>query len=81
MDAAVQYNFPHSMMTYILVIWNALHVTSMMNNLISPFMMQEVGIMLYDTPKIKVENPMVEDHSIYFQETGFRIPLKFQANI
>ena len=38
-DAAVQYNFPHSMMTYILFIRDSLHVTSMTNNLIPPFMM------------------------------------------
>ena len=45
-DAAVQYNCTHSIMTYILVIWNALHVTSMTNNPPSPFMMQEAGIMV-----------------------------------
>ena len=39
-DTAVQYGCPHSMMTYILVIWNALHVTSTKIGLIPPFMMQ-----------------------------------------
>ena len=69
-DAAVQCNFPHSIMTYIPVIHNALYVTSMTNTTTPPFMIQEAGIMVYDTPKIQVENPTVEDHSIYFQETG-----------
>ena len=32
--------------------------------------------MAYDTPTIKVDNPMVEDHYIYFQETGLRTPLQ-----
>ena len=32
--------------------------------------------MVNDTPKIQLENPTVEDHSIYFQETGLRIPLQ-----
>ena len=40
-EKSVQYDCPHSMMTYILVIWYALHITSMTNNLIPPFMMQE----------------------------------------
>ena len=39
-------------------------------------MMQETGIMVYDTPKIQVENPTVEDHSVYFQEAGLRTPLQ-----
>ena len=39
-------------------------------------MMGEARVVVYDTPKIQVENPTVEDHSIYFQETGLRIPLQ-----
>ena len=50
-DAALQYNCPHSMMTYILVIHNALHVTSMTNNMTPPSMIQEAGIMVYNTPR------------------------------
>ena len=69
-DVAVQYECPHRMMTYILVIRYALHVTTMTNILTPPFMMRETVIMVYDTPKIQVENPTVEDHSNYFQETG-----------
>ena len=76
MDAAVLYDFPHSMMNYILVIHNNLRVTSMKNNMITHFMMREAGIMVYDTPKIQVEKPTVNDHSIYFQETVLIIPLQ-----
>ena len=76
MDAEVQYDCPHSMMTYILVSRNALHVISMMNNMIPPFLMQEAGIMVYDTPKIQLDNPTVKDHSICFQEIRLRIPLQ-----
>ena len=53
-DAVVRYDCPHSIMIYILVIRDALHVTSMTKNLIPLFMMREAGIMLYDTPKIQV---------------------------
>ena len=38
--------------------------------------MGEAWIMVYDTPKIQVEDPMVEDHSIYFQDTGLRNTLQ-----
>ena len=74
--ASVWYDCSHSMMTYILLIQNALYVTSITNSLIPPFMMQETGIIVYGTPKIQVENPTIEDHSIYFQETVLIIPLQ-----
>ena len=47
----------------------------MENNLIPPFVMREAGIDVNDVPKIQVEDPSVEDHSIFFSDTGFRIPL------
>ena len=74
-DAAVKYECPYDQTVYILVIRNALHVPSMDHNLIPPFMMREAGIEVHDTPKIQVLNPTEEDHSIYFPETRFRIPL------
>ena len=75
-DAAVRYDCPHRMMTYILLICNDLHVNSMTNNLMPPFMLQEVGILVYDTPKIQVENPTFKDNSIYFQQKRFIIHLQ-----
>ena len=74
-DAAVQYDCPYDGQTYILVIRNALHVPSMRNNLLPPFILREAGVRVQDTPKIQVNDPTVEDHSIYFPETGLRIPL------
>jgi hypothetical protein len=74
-DAAIQYDCPYDGQSYILVIRNALHVPSMRNNLIPPFIMREAGIKVHDTPKIQVTDPTVDDHSICFPETGFRIPL------
>eukprot|EP00957_Ditylum_brightwellii_P098850 7530471-Ditylum_brightwellii.AAC.1 len=47
----------------------------MKNNPILPFIMQEVGIEVNDVPKIQVSNPRERDHSIYFKETGFHIPM------
>jgi hypothetical protein len=74
-DAAIQYDCPYDGHTYILVLRNALHVPSMKNNLIPPFVMREAGIGVYDTPKIQVAEPTTEDDSTCFPETGFRIPL------
>ena len=74
-DAAVQYDCPYDGQSYILVIRNALYVPSMRKNLLPPFVLREAGVRVQDTPKIQVNDPTVEDHSISFPETGFRIPL------
>lgn len=74
-DAAIQYDCPYDGTVYILIVRNALYVKSMSNNLIPPFVMREAGIEVNDTPKIQKNDPGVEDHSIYFPSTNFRIPL------
>jgi hypothetical protein len=74
-DAALQYHCPYDGQSYILVIRNELHVPSMKNNLIPPFVLREAGIRVQDTLKIQVNDPSVDDHSLCFPETGFRIPL------
>ena len=38
-------------------------------------MIREEGTQVNDTPKIQVNDPTTNDHSIYFPNTGFRIPL------
>ena len=74
-DATVCYNNPYNRKSYILVLWNALYVLSMDNNLIPPFMPREMGVTVNDVPKIHKEDPTVDDHVITFVETGFWIPL------
>ena len=74
-DAAVQYDSPYDGKMYILVLWNAIHAPSMTNNLLPLFMMREAGIDVRDMAKTHAESPTVEDHSITFVETSFRIPL------
>ena len=54
---------------------NALYVPSMKHNLLPPFILRQAGVMVNDTPKIQVNEPTIDDHSILFTETGFRIPL------
>ena len=60
---------------YLLVIWNALFVKAMNNNLIPPFIMCEAGIKVNDIPKIQVKNPTVDDHTIIFPQGNLWIPL------
>jgi hypothetical protein len=75
-DAAVRYDCPYDGKTYIFVLQNALHLPSMKNNLIPPFVMREAGIRdNNDTPKIQTSDPTQEDHSVYFPDNDFRIPL------
>jgi hypothetical protein len=74
-DAVVQYDCPYDGKQYMLLIQNALHVPSMNNNLLPPFVLREHGIQINDTPKIQVDDPTVDNHSILFPETGFCIPL------
>ena len=47
----------------------------MSNNLMPPFVLLEEGIKLNDTPNIQVYEPTIEDHSLIFPDTRFRIPL------
>jgi hypothetical protein len=65
-DAAVAYDCPYSMETYILKVSNALYVKSMKHNLIPPFIMREAGLEVNDVPRIqtKVEDLTDKTHCI-----------------
>ena len=78
-DATFMYNCPYTGNSYILVIQNALHVSSMTNNLIPPFMMRKAGIKVSDTPKIQCNMPTADDHAIYFMETNLRTHLSLHG--
>jgi hypothetical protein len=74
-DAAIQYECPYSGTSYILFMRNALHVPSTKNNLLPPFLLQEAGLQVCDTPKIQVDNPSVDNHVICFPDSSLQIPL------
>ena len=74
-DAAIRYDCPYEGKSYILIIRNAIHVPSMENNLIPPFLLREAGIIVNDKAKIHVAYPTVDDHAIVFLTTGFWIRL------
>ena len=78
-DVAIQYDSPYDGKSHILVIQNALHVPSMANNLLPPFMLREAGVEVNDKAKIHTQDPMTDDHAILFSETGFKIPLSLSG--
>ena len=41
--------------------------------------MREAGLVVNDTPKIHVADPGVDNHSIYFLELKYRIPLSLSG--
>ena len=75
-DAALLYECPYEGKLHILVIRNAIHVDSMENNLIPPFILREAGLQVNERTKIHTEDPTADDHSIIFPTMGFRIPLQ-----
>ena len=59
--------------TYMLFVRNYLCVPTMDNNLI-PHFFRETGLILNDAPKIICTGPSVEDHFLFDEETGLRLP-------
>ena len=43
------------------------------------FILREAGLVVNDTPKIHIDDPSVEDHSIFHVETRLRIPLRLSG--
>ena len=80
-DATLKYECPYSGETKILIIRRGLHVPSMSNSLLPPFMLREAGITINEVPKIHVSSPTKEHHSIMFQETNFQIPLSLYGTL
>ena len=75
-DAALLYECPYEGKSYILVLQNAIHVDSMENNLILPFILQEAGLQVNERAKIHTYDPTADDHLIIFPTTSLRIPLQ-----
>ena len=58
-----------------MVFQNALHVPAMEHHLVPPFIMREAGIVVNEAPKIQVDNPSIDEHSVYFPNDSSHIPL------
>ena len=74
-DAAIQYDCPYDGKSYILIIRGAIYIPSMTNNLVLPFVLREVGIVVNHKAKIHTVDPTNDNHVIIFKETGLWIPL------
>ena len=65
--------------TLIFILHNALSVPAMDHNLVPPFILRELGLIVNDTPKIHVEDPSMEDHTIFFPNYDVQIPLSLNG--
>ena len=83
-DAAIAYDCPYTLKTYLITVRNALHVPSMEHNLIPLFIMREVGLIVNDTPKIHTREDLSRDtHYIIPTKSDngveLRIPMKLDG--
>ena len=85
-DAAVAYDCPYTMKTYILAVKNALqHVPSMEHNLVPPFILREAGLVVNDVPKIHTKRSelSVDTHCVVASkennEIDLRIPMQLDG--
>jgi hypothetical protein len=78
-DVAIAYDDPISLVTYLLVMRNALLIPSMSHNLLPPFLIREASLFLDETPKFQSADLSLDNHTIYDEETGMRIHLQLNG--
>ena len=78
-DAAMCFDDPISLETYILVMKNALLIPTMGHSLIPPFLIREAGLILDETPKHQTPCPSIDNHSIWDQWSGLWIHLQLNG--
>ena len=78
-DAVIAYDCPHIGDTLILVAMNDFCVLGMEHNILPPFILRESGLVVNDRPKIYIDDPSVEYHSIFDVETRLRTPLRLSS--
>ena len=64
-DVAIAYNNPITLVTYLLVMRNALLIPSMTHNLLPPFLIKEASLFLDETPKFQSTGLSLDNHTIY----------------
>ena len=72
-DALVMWEDPNNDKSCLPLIENALHVPSMNDNLVPPFLIREAGAVCKDVPKIHVDKPDSEDHTLFFPDREVRM--------
>ena len=55
-DDEFAYNFIYSHKTYLLLVWNTIHLRTMKKNLLPPFIIRESGIKVNNMQKIHVDD-------------------------
>ena len=78
-DAAIAYDCPIKGKTYILLMRNVLSIPELSHNLIPPFILREGGVLVNDCPKSQSVDPDINDHSLFFSESGLRIHLNLKG--
>ncbi len=78
-DVAIAYDDPYSLRTFLLVIWNALLISSMDQNLLPPFLVREASLFLDEPPKFQSTDLTQDNHTIFDEETGMRIHLQLNG--
>ena len=78
-DAALAYDCPYTHETYVLIGRNVMHIKTLKDNLIAPFIMREAGIIVDEKPKVQCMEPSVDNHSLYVPDFDLRIPLKLNG--
>ena len=78
-DAALAYDCPYTHETYILIVRDMLHIESMHDHLILPFIMREARRNVNDIPKMNCTDPSINDHCISFKDTDLRISLQLNG--
>ena len=74
-DGILKYECDVTGKEYILIIRNALHMPSLKNHLIPPFMMRLASVEVNECPKFLAKQPSLENHSLFFPSEKIRLPL------
>ena len=78
-DAAIAYDDPYSLKSFLLVLRNALYIPSMVHNLVPPFLLREAGLIVNEEPKCQASDPTVEHHTIFDPMCNLRIHLQLNG--
>ena len=75
-DAALAYDCPKTLKTYLLILKNALHIPSIQHNLILLFIMIGDGLEVNDVPRIQNLDEVIRElHSIMLPQIDLMMPL------
>ena len=72
-DCAIAHDCPYTGLTRVIMMYNVLYIPQMTHNLIPPFVVRRRGHVINDVPKIHIDTPSEEDHSMYFADEDVRI--------